>query len=94
VDRTDRHERTIETLKMEMIEKLTVPVRSAAVRPDGGELLAPDVIVRGGDDRRLREVLFDDRPTVTSPDVPTITVYPEKTRRGSIVRRVLERLVF
>jgi amino acid transporter len=94
VDRTDRHERTIETLKMEMIEKLTVPVRSAAVRPDGGELLSPDVIVRDGDNRRLREVLFDDRPTVTSPDVPTITVYPEKTRRGSIVRRVLERLVF
>ena len=94
VDRTDRHERTIETLKVEMIEKLTVPVRSAAIRPDGGELLAPDVIVRDGDNRRLREVLFDDRPTVTSPDVPTITVYPEKTRRGSIVRRVLERLVF
>jgi nucleotide-binding universal stress UspA family protein len=91
---TDSHRRTMADYQSALSELLAVPVRAEAVRPDGGHLVDPDVLVRSGPDHRLRAALFDDRPVVPSPGCTTVTVYPEATRRPPLGRRLIERFVF
>jgi amino acid transporter/nucleotide-binding universal stress UspA family protein len=93
-DRTDRHEETIADLEQEMSGMLSVPVRTRAVRPDGGQAPKPDVIVRSGADHRLRHVLLDDGQSAPYTSTTSVTVYPEATRRAPLGRRILERVVF
>ncbi|AZH26939.1 amino acid permease [Haloplanus aerogenes] len=80
--------------RAELSAMLAVPARVASVRTDGGRPPTPDVLVRPGDDHRLRAPLVDRRPVVPSPGCTTVTVYPAVARRPSLARRLLERLVF
>ena len=91
---TDRHSRTMDDYQSELSSLLSVPVRSETLRTDGGSLATPDLLVRTGADHRLRNALFDDRPTVPSPGCTTVTVYPQVDRRPPFARRLLERFVF
>jgi amino acid transporter len=91
---TDQHSRTMEDYQSELSSLLSVPVRSEGLRTDGGCLDSPDLLVRTGADHRLRNILFDDRPTVPSPGCTTVTVYPQIDRRPPFTRRLLERFVF
>jgi amino acid transporter/nucleotide-binding universal stress UspA family protein len=91
---TDQHSRTIDDYRSTLSSLLSVPVRSEAIRPDGGSLAPPDLLVRTGADHRLRTALFDDRPTILNPGCTTVTVYPQADRRPPLVRRLLERFVF
>ncbi|MFT4957863.1 MAG: amino acid transporter [Halobacteriales archaeon] len=93
-ERTDQHEEAIQDLEGEMADTLSVPVQSTAVRPDGGEMRAPDSIVRGGADHRRRFGLFDDRPRLMRSGVTTVTVYTASNRRAPLTRRILERVLF
>ena len=85
---------TMDDYRTELAELLSVPVTADPVRPDGGQLSSPDLVVRRGADDRLRDVVFDDRPLVPSPGCTTITVYPHESRQRGFVHRLLERLTF
>ncbi|KAA9396388.1 amino acid permease [Haloarcula sp. CBA1130] len=91
---TTQYERTIGDYQTELSEMLSVPVRTELVRPDGGQPSNPDVVVRRGNDVRLRSALFDESPVFPSPGCTTITVYPHKSRQPRLARRLLERLTF
>jgi len=91
---TDQYSRTMADYQSELSSLLSVPVRSESLRTDGGSLDSPDLLVRTGADHRLRNALFDDRPTVPSPGCTTVTVYPQAGRRPPFARRLLERFVF
>jgi len=93
-DRTDRHEETIADLEAELSGMLSVPVRSRAVRPDGGQDSSPDLVIHDGADHRIRHVLLDDSPPTPPTSATTVTVYPQATRRPPLGRRLLERFVF
>jgi amino acid transporter len=72
---------------------LSVPVRTAPVRSDGGRLTPPDLLVRRGADHRLRGAVFDDRPVLPNLGCTTVTVYPHETRRPPLSRRLIERVL-
>jgi nucleotide-binding universal stress UspA family protein len=91
---TDPDRRTLEEYRLGLSEVLSVPIRSEAVRADGGRPSRPDLLVRRGADHRLRNVLLDDRPTFPSPGCTTVTVYPHESRRPRFTRRLLERIAF
>jgi amino acid transporter/nucleotide-binding universal stress UspA family protein len=93
-DDTTKYRRTMADYRSALSTLLDVPVRAEFVRTDGGRPPNPDVLVRAGADHRLRAALFDERPALTTPGCTTITVYPVSTRRPSLARRLLERLVF
>ncbi|MFC6721347.1 amino acid permease [Halobacteriaceae archaeon SHR40] len=93
-ERSSKHSQTMADYQSELSELLTVPVRVESIRTDGGELRRPDLLVRRGPDDRVRNTLFDDRPSVPSPGCTTITVYPHRSRRPPLHRRLLERLTF
>jgi len=92
--RTDQQLQTIDDYQSELSELLTVPVSAESLRADGGAQPRPDLLVRRGPDDRLRNVVFDDRPTYPSPGCTTITVYPHSSRQPPFRRRLLERLTF
>ncbi|WP_159899555.1 amino acid permease [Salinirussus salinus] len=91
---TDEYRQTIEDYQSELSELLSVPVRAESVRTDGGQPSRPDLLVRPGADDRLRDALFDDRPTFPSPGCTTVTAYPHESGRPPLARRLLERLTF
>ena len=91
---TDAYEQTMEDYKSELSTLLSVPVVAEPIRADGGQQSQPDVLVRRGPDHRSRTVLFDDRPTVPTPGCTTLTVYPHESRRPTLVRQLIERIVF
>jgi amino acid transporter len=91
---TDQYERAIDDYQTELSEMLSVPVRTVAIRSDGGRPSNPDVVVRRGTDERLRNILFDDSPAFPSPGCTAITEYPHTSRRPGFARRLLERLTF
>ena len=84
--------RTIDDYHSELSSLLSVPVDAEPVRADGGELPAPDLLVRRGADDGLRDLFFADRPMIPQPGCTTITVYPHESRQRGIVHRLLERL--
>jgi len=90
----DSRQRTVEDYQSELSAMLSVPVRAESLRTDGGQPSQPDLLVRRGADDRIRDALFDDRPTVPSPGCTTVTVYPHESRRAPLRRRLLERLTF
>ncbi|MFC6838135.1 amino acid permease [Halomarina ordinaria] len=91
---TDQRRRTIDEYQAELSALLSVPVRTEAVRTDGGQPSRPDLLVRRGADDRLRDAVFDDRPVFPSPGCTVVTVYPHESRRPRFVRRLLERVTF
>ncbi|CQR50597.1 MULTISPECIES: amino acid permease [Haloferax] len=91
---TEQYERTVGEYQAELSQLLSVSVRSEPLRADGGRPQEPDVVVRRGPDRGLRNVRFADRPTAPSPRCTTITVYPHGSRRPGFAQRLLERLTF
>jgi len=91
---TEEYRQTIEDYRAELAEMLSVPVRAEQFRADGGQPSQPDLLVRPGADDRLRDALFDDRPTVPNPGCTTVTVYPHQSSRPPLVRRMLERATF
>ncbi len=91
---TDEYRQTIEDYQSELSELLSVPVRVESSRADGGHPSQPDLLVRPGADDRLRDALFDDRPTFPNPGCTTVTVYPHESRRPPLARRLLERVTF
>jgi amino acid transporter len=93
-DATEPHLTTMEDYRTDLEETLSVPIRSDAVWTDGGTRPAPDLLVRSGDDDRLRSLLFDDDAFVPNPGCTTVTVYARADRRPPLGRRLLERFVF
>ena len=93
-DETDEYEQTMADYQSEISELLSVPVYAEPIRTDGGQPSRPDVVIRRGTDDRLRAILFDDHPVLPQPGCTTITVYPHKSRRTRLSRRLLERLTF
>jgi amino acid transporter len=93
-DSTDQYRETLGDYQSELSEMLSVAVETEPVRTDGGQLPRPDLLVRRGADHRLRDALLDDRPTFPSPGCTTVTVYPHESQRPTLVRRLLERIVF
>jgi nucleotide-binding universal stress UspA family protein len=91
---TDQYRETLGDYQSELSEMLSVAVETEPVRTDGGQLQRPDLLVRRGADHRLRDALLDDRPTFPSPGCTTVTVYPHESQRPTLVRRLLERIVF
>ncbi|ATW87445.1 amino acid transporter [Halohasta litchfieldiae] len=91
---TDQYTQTIDDYQSELSELLSVPVTAEPIRTDGGQTQRPDLLVRRGSDHRLRDALFDDRPTVPSPGCTAVTVYPHESQRPPLVRRLLERVLF
>nr|WP_283102328.1 universal stress protein [Haloplanus sp. XH21] len=91
---TEQQRRMIDDYQSELSALLSVPVQAESVRTDGGQPSQPDVLVRRGADDRLRDALFDDRPTFPRPGCTTITVYPDEPSRSPFARRLLERLAF
>ncbi|NHN43245.1 amino acid permease [Halorubellus sp. JP-L1] len=94
VDGTDEREQTLRDYQSELSEQLSVPVVVEAVQADGGRPGDGDLVVRRGQDHRLRSAALDDRPTYPSPGCTTVTVYPRSSRRPGILRRIVERNVF
>ena len=93
-DETDEYEQTMADYQSEISELLSVPVYAEPIRTDGGQPSRPDVVIRRGTDDRLRAILFDDHPVLPQPGCTTITVYPHRSRRTRLSRRLLERLTF
>ena len=93
-DETDEYEQTMTDYQSEISELLSVPVYAEPIRTDGGQPSRPDIVIRRGTDDRLRAILFDDHPVLPQPGCTTITVYPHKSRRTRLSRRLLERLTF
>jgi amino acid transporter len=71
-----------------------LPVRTEPYRTDGGYPPRADLFVREGTDGRLRTLLANDRPAVPTPGCTTVTVYPRASRRPSLTRRLLQRVLF
>ena len=94
VDNTEKYKQTRGDYQSELSEMLSVPVAAEPIRTDGGQPHRPDLLVRRGADHRLRDVLFDDRPTVPNPGCTTVTVLPHESSRPPLIRRLLERVVF
>ena len=93
-DHTDQQQQRVDDYQAELSELLSVPVGAEPIRTDGGQRGQPDLLVRRGPDHRLRSALVDERPTIPSPGCTTVTVYPHESRRPSLPRRLLERLLF
>jgi amino acid transporter len=91
---TDEQQRTIDDYQKELSSMLSVPVQSEPFRTDGGTPPQPDLLVRRGEDHRVRNAVLDDRPAIPNPGCTTVTVYPHESRRPSLGRRLLERLTF
>jgi len=86
------HADTIDDYQSELSSLLSVPVRAESARADGGGRADPHILVRRGADDGLRDLVFDDRPTVPRPGCTTVTVYPHESRQRGVVHRLLERL--
>jgi amino acid transporter/nucleotide-binding universal stress UspA family protein len=93
-DTTEQHRTTMDDYRTDLSETLSVPIRSGTVWTDGGTQSPPDLLVRSGDDGRLRGAFSGDGPFVPNPGCTTVTVYPRVDRRPPLGRRLLERFVF
>ncbi|MFT4880036.1 MAG: amino acid transporter [Natronomonas sp.] len=91
---TDEYRATVEDYQADLSALLPVPVRVESTRADGGQPARPDLLVRLGATDRLRDALFENRPTVPRPGCTTVTAYPHESRHPPLVRRLLERLTF
>ncbi len=91
---SEERRRTLQDYRVELADTLTVPVTAEAVRTDGGPVSPPDLLVRLGEDHRLRSALFDLGSGMPRPDVTTVTVHPHESRRPGVLRRALERVLF
>ncbi|MEA1931930.1 MAG: amino acid permease [Euryarchaeota archaeon] len=91
---TDQQQQRVDDYQTELSELLSVPVAAEPMRTDGGQLQQPDLLVRRGPDHRLRSAVVDERPTIPTPGCTTVTVYPHESRRPSLPRRLVERVVF
>ena len=91
---TDEYRATVEDYQAELSALLSVPVRAESTRADGGQPARPDLLVCPGATDRLRDALFETRPTVPRPGCTTVTAYPHESRHPSLVRRLLEQLTF
>ncbi|UIP00657.1 amino acid permease [Halobaculum sp. CBA1158] len=90
---SQQRDRVATDYQSELSEMLSVPVRTEGVRADGGRPSPPDLLVRRGQDHRLRGALFDDGPMFPGLGCTTVTVYPHEESRPPLRRRLVERLV-
>ncbi|MXR20257.1 amino acid permease [Halobacterium bonnevillei] len=90
-DQPDPRKQTIRSYQNELAGILSAPVKTADLRADGGQQRA-DVVIRTGSQNRVSG--GRERHAPTAADCTELTVYPRASRRPSLVRRVLERLVF
>jgi nucleotide-binding universal stress UspA family protein len=91
--RTEKHEQQVEASQADLSSVLSVPVRTTPVVTDGGRRSRPEVLVRRGTDDRLRGLVAGSQRPVPQPGCTTVTVYPHESRRSSLARRCLERVV-
>ncbi len=91
---TDERDQTIEEYQADLAAMLSVPVRTEQVRTDGGQSSLPDLLVRRGQDHRLRSSLVNSHERFPEPACTTITVYPHSSDRPGLLRRFIERRVF
>ena len=88
----DRRRASIEKHRDELSGMLDVPVEAEAI-PTDQRPPAADLLVRRGADHRRRGALADgDRPFAQVAGT-TVTVYPRKSRRPPLHRRLLERFL-
>ncbi|SEV87768.1 amino acid permease [Halobacterium jilantaiense] len=88
----DTRQATIHAYQDELAGLLSAPVRTADLRPDGGQTPDPDVVVRTGFRQRVGGGRGDHTPTAV--DCTEVTVYPHESRQPGLLRRLAERLVF
>jgi amino acid transporter/nucleotide-binding universal stress UspA family protein len=89
----DARRRSIGDYRAALADALSVPVELTGFRTDGGQVRPPDLLVQRGADYRLRTAIFDDSPT-RPIEGTSVTVYPHESRRPSLLRRAIERVLF
>jgi nucleotide-binding universal stress UspA family protein len=89
----DARRRSIGDYRAALADALSVPVELTGFRTDGGQVRPPDLLVQRGADYRLRTAIFDDSPT-RPIEGTSVRVYPHESRRPSLLRRAIERVLF
>jgi len=91
-DHPDTRQATIHAYQDELAGLLSAPIRTADLRPDGGDAADADLVVRTGRQRRVSGGRGSH--TATAVDCTEVTVYPHSSRQPGLLRRLAERLVF
>jgi amino acid transporter/nucleotide-binding universal stress UspA family protein len=91
-DQPDTRQDTIHAYQDELAGMLSAPIRTADLRPDGGDVADPDLVVRTGHERRVSGGRGGH--TATAVDCTEVTVYPHSSRQPGLLRRLAERVAF
>ncbi len=93
-NKTEKQRQATDDYRIALSEMLSVSVRTASPRADGGRPSNPDVVVRRGSVERFRTIFSDNTLIFPRPRCTTITVYAHNLNQSSVLRWLCERLTF
>ena len=93
-NKTEKQRQATDDYRIALSEMLSVSVRTASPRADGGRPSNPDVVVRRGSVERFQTIFSDNTLIFPRPRCTTITVYAYDLNQSSVLRWLCERLTF
>jgi Amino acid transporters len=93
-NKTEKQRQATDDYRIALSEMLSVSVRTASPRADGGRPSNPDVVVRRGSVERFQTIFSDNTLIFPRPRCTTITVYAHDLNQSSVLRWLCERLTF
>lgn len=94
-NQTEKYKNTIDDYQSELSDILSVPINIELIRNKGKNHTSnPDILIRHGNNEKLRKIFSDDKYIFPNIGCTTITVYPHKSRKPQFINRLLEHLTF